>query len=192
MSRTSSDRTCTCGCIVRDTVVLPATALRAVARPEPLPGVEAARRRPVARGCTCLLCRPGRDSSAADDIGGPVLRHVRRVGWHLCAVGAGENAPAFAYTVGLGHRAGHPELMMSGQPIGVMAAVLNDVAERVVVDGVRLRPGAVVEGALAWHALVVDEVPAHAAETVMLSSWFHRRPARALQLVWPDAQGRFS
>ncbi len=192
MSRTPSERTCTCGCAVRDNAVLPATALRPALRPDPSPGAVAARRRPVARGCTCRLCRPGRDSSAPDDTGGPVLRNVRAAGWHLTGVGASGDDPAFVYTVGLGHRAGHPELLMSGQPLALMAQVLNDVAERVVVGGHRLAVGTVVEGALAWHPLVVDELtPAAADETVRLSSWLHRRPPRALQLVWPDAQGVF-
>ena len=193
MSRTpSSHRTCSCGCTVRETPVRPSVAIRPAPRP---PGTvdSAARRRPVVRGCRCHLCCPAQSRRGLDAIDATVIRNVRARGWHVTAVGAGgSGAPAFAYTVGLGHRTGHPELVMSGQPIDLMAAVLNDVAHRIVVDGQRLEPGSVVEGALAWHPMVADEVASPAVgELVTYASWFHRRPARALQLVWPDAYGIF-
>lgn len=122
-----------------------------------------------------------------------VIRNVRSAGWHVMGVGGGPGGePAFAYTVGLGHRTGHPELLMSGQPIKLMAAVLNEVAERIVVGGQRFGPGAVIEGALAWHPMVVDDVdPVPSAELLRYASWFQRRSVKAVQLVWPDARGLF-
>lgn len=194
MSRHPSGRTCSCGCAVRDPVVRPSVALHPAPRPYPTtPPTTEARRRPVSRDCVCRVCRPGRDGHDRDGTAGVVVRDVRRAGWHLAAVGAGGSGePGYAHTVGLAHRSGHPELLVSGQPVDLAAAVLDDVAHRVVVEGRRLAPGDVVEGALAWHPLVVDEVtPSAASQTLRLASWFHRRPARALQLVWPDAQGLF-
>lgn len=192
MTRTPSyDRTGSCGCTVRDSVVRPATAVRLAPFPPPTPDVPAARRRPVARGCRCQLCQPARAQRGLDHADAGVLRNVRGFGWHVTGVGAGAGGePAFAYTVGLGHRTGHPELLMSGQPLELMGVVLNQAAERVVVGGRRLTAGAVVEGLLAWHPVVAEDLtPSAASELVRYSSWFHRRPARAVQLVWPDVGG---
>lgn len=196
MTRTpSSDRqrSCDCGCTIRDTVVRPSTAIRPAPRPHSTAVDTAARRRPVARGCRCHLCQPARGARTLDHRDARVIRDVRSFGWHLISVGQGiAGTPAFAYTVGLGHRSRHPELVMSGQPVDVMATVLNDVAHRVVVDGQRLDAGAVVEGALAWHPMVVEHVTAAAAgDLARYASWFNRRPARAVQLVWPDVRGLF-
>ncbi|WP_380166863.1 DUF4262 domain-containing protein [Jannaschia sp. R86511] len=194
MTRTpSTGRTCSCGCTLRDTVVRPQTALRLAPHPTPTEDPTPARRRPVSRGCRCQACRPDRAAPRTDAIEAQVVRNVRRFGWHVVGVGAGDGGePAFAYTVGLGHRCGQPDLLMSGQPVDLMAAALNDVAHRVVVDGRRLEAGDVLEGVLAWHPVVVDAVAASSSQDLLrYSSWFHRRPARALQLVWPDVTGLF-
>lgn len=147
----------------------------------------------MALGCRCHVCRPTRAAGRLEPGDERVLHDVRRFGWHLVGVGAGDaGTPAFAYTVGLGHRSNHPELLMSGQPVDLMASVLDEVASRVVVRGHRLGAGDVVEGVLAWHPMVPEDVTtATAHDTIRYSSWFHRRPARALQLVWPDVTGLF-
>lgn len=117
---------------------------------------------------------------------------VRRHGWQVILVqaGEGEAEPAFAYTVGLGHRARHPELVMSGLPLDLMHRVLNAVAAR-IGDGHRFdRPGQLVEGALGRVAVVLEELTdVGLRETVTWSGWFHRARPSAHQLVWPDVDG---
>ncbi|MBM6400363.1 DUF4262 domain-containing protein [Phycicoccus sonneratiae] len=160
---------------------------------------------PAAPGCDCHVCRPD-DAYEAQD------RHtidtVLRHGWQVLlvsdAVGCddphhddhtddGEDAgPPFAYTVGLGHRCGHPELLVSGLDPGLMHRMLNDVAQR-VMRGRRLRPGDVLEDVLAGAPVVLTEVTDEALEeTVLWSGWFHRRAPEALQLVWPTRTGLFA
>jgi Domain of unknown function (DUF4262) len=146
---------------------------------------------PAAPGCDCRVCRPDEQYDKPER---NCIDTVLESGWQVLLVGAGDEAdePAFAYTVGLPHRAGHPELVMSGLPSDVMHSALNDVARR-VLDGARLTAGAGLEGVLAGVPLVVDELADAALErTVTWSRWFHRTSVGALQLVWPDTIGRFA
>jgi hypothetical protein len=81
-------------------------------------------------GCRCRLCEPG---PLNDDLERACVETVREHGWQVNLVGAGDgdDEPAFAYTVGLGHRARHPELVMSGLPSDLMHRVLNAMVERI-------------------------------------------------------------
>lgn len=163
---------------------------------------------PAAPGCDCHICRPDDDYSPQErrtiDV---ILQH----GWQVTAVSDavpctcedhqhdhGERdesmppTPAFAYTIGLGHRCGHPELLISGLDRGLMGRALNNVAER-VLNGRRLAPGEVLEGVLGGVPVVVERVSAEAlAETVIWSGWFHRREPEALMIVWPTTSGVFA
>lgn len=72
---------------------------------------------------------------------------IRRYGWALQAVLAGEDSPPFVYTVGLSGF-GHPELILFNTNQATAASVLNDLGELVragheLASGqrVRLRSG---------------------------------------------------
>lgn len=161
---------------------------------------------PAVAGCDCQICRPedsydSRERSTIDTI----LEH----GWQVTLVSDDvgcsdpehhdheghqhrDPSPAFAYTVGLGHRCGHPELVMSGLDQRVMHRALNDVTRR-VLDGRRLAPGDVLEGVLAGVPVVLEQLTDQAlGETVTWSGWFHRARPEALVLVWPSTSGLFA
>lgn len=166
---------------------------------------------PAAEGCDCHVCRP---AESLDDLERRSVDTVLEHGWQVMLVsdtlGCGhdhdaqdhdshqhgdhahdEAAPAFAYTVGLAHRAGHPELLMSGLDPTVMHRALNDVARR-ILQGRRLAPGDALEDVLVGVPLAVEQVaPEALADTVTWSRWFHRRDVEALALVWPTTDGVF-
>jgi hypothetical protein len=163
-------------------------------------------RLPAARGCRCHICRPERSYNQQDrNTINAVLEH----GWQVMLVGTeagcshpdhehtgvdvhAEPGPGFAYTVGLGHRFGHPELLMSGLDHRVMHGALNDVARR-IMSGRRLAPGDVLEGVLAGVPVAVERVSGIGQrETVTWSGWFHRRKSAALAIVWPGTNGVFA
>jgi hypothetical protein len=161
---------------------------------------------PAASGCDCRICRP---DESYDDADRRTIDTVLEHGWQVMLVSEdapcsapghhdhdrgehGKPAPAFAYTVGLGHRCGHPELLMSGLDQKVMHRALNDVASR-VMDGRRLAPGDVLEGVLANAPVVVERLsPVVLDETVTWSGWLHRSRPEALVLVWPSTAGVFA
>lgn len=166
---------------------------------------------PAAPGCDCQICRPEPSYDAQER---QTIDTVLTHGWQVIAVAAdgpcnrpdhqheaGGAAPpepgheasslTFAYTVGLGHRAGHPELLISGLDVQLMHRALNDIAGR-VLRGRQLTPGDVLEDVLSGVPVVLEQASAEGIEeTVLFSSWFHRRPGRALVVVWPTTSGIF-
>lgn len=160
---------------------------------------------PAASDCDCHICRPDR---TYDELDRRTIDSVLEHGWHVILVVEGSECsdpehddhgaddhhdpgPSFAYTVGLGHRLGHPELLMSGLDRRVMHHALDDMARR-IMNGRRLRPGDALEDVLAGVPVAVEQVADEALrETVTWSGWFHRRKPAALAIVWPDKNGVF-
>lgn len=157
-----------------------------------------------ARACDCHACRP---DEHYDDLDRHIVDGVHRHGWSIMSVGGGgpcdcaddgcvaaddDPGPAFAYTIGLGHSADHPELLMSGLDHGLMKRCLDDVAARVVA-GRRFASGDLLESVLAGVPVLLEQVTEHALhDTVIWSGWFHRREPSALAVVWPDRRGIFA
>jgi hypothetical protein len=154
---------------------------------------------PRADGCDCHACR---GETAYSPLDRSTIDAVLRHGWQVLLVGTGAcecgddcedgEGPAFAYTLGLGHRAGHPELVMSGLDPGVMHGALNRLAQR-VLDGQRFDAGDIVEGVLGGVPVLLERASATGlAETATWSGWFHRRQPEALVAVWPTTSGIFA
>lgn len=161
---------------------------------------------PATPGCDCHICRPERSYDVQDR---RVIDTVLEHGWQVILVADDaecthpdhlgwdgpddpDTKPAFAYTIGLRHRAGHPELLMSGLDPGLMHHALNEIAGR-VMGGLRLRPGDALEDVLAGVPVAVEEITDVARrDAVTWSGWFHRRTPDALAIVWPDRSGIFA
>lgn len=161
---------------------------------------------PAVAGCDCHICRP---EAAYAHQERRTIDTVLEHGWQVLFVsddvacgnpdhhehGGHEHVDPgvdFAYTVGLGHRCGHPELLMSGLDQRLMHRALNDVAQR-VLDGRRLAPGDVLEGVLAGVPVVAEPVAdAALGDTVTWSGWFHRTKPEAVVIVWPSTSGLFA
>lgn len=156
---------------------------------------------PRADGCDCHACRPDPDYDDPRDRS--TIETVLQHGWQVFVVGSGscdcgqpdhheDDGPAFAYTVGLGHRAGHPELVMSGLDPGLMHRALNRVAERVLA-GRQFAAGDVLEDVLGRVPVVLAQASVDGLEqTVTWASWFQRRPVEALVVVWPSTSAVFA
>ncbi|MDA5139879.1 DUF4262 domain-containing protein [Streptomyces sp. AD681] len=71
-----------------------------------------------------------------------ITENAQRHGWHVVTVPEDDIGPGFAYTIGLAHTYGAPELAMLGLDIHAMHRMLNGVGEKsatgaVLADGQR-------------------------------------------------------
>lgn len=115
---------------------------------------------------------------------------IARHGVAVITVGPARDAPSFSYTVGLSDD-GLPELLVLGLPAEVAQPVLNTLAARLRREGA-LRLNEPLTDVFAGTTAVLHEVPlARSAPYVRVAA--HRRAGvlRVLQLIWPDAAGRF-
>jgi hypothetical protein len=107
--------------------------------------------------------------------------------------GEDDHVPPFCYTIGL-HELGHPELLVFGLDQGTSAKILNTVGAR-IRDGERLRDGDVLTLAGESPLLVTARTVPNPGEILFSANRHYHRPDEdsvpALQLVWPDAHGRF-
>ncbi|MDT0393012.1 DUF4262 domain-containing protein [Streptomyces dubilierae] len=142
--------------------------------------------------CRCVLCHDYGDRAEADRMDLTIVENVQRHGWHVVMVPEDELGPGFAYTIGLSHSHGAPELAVFGLGIHDMHRMLNRL-------GVKSAAGAVLAGGQS-HADVVDgqqvalrEVDLRWYRTFFgrAIGFYRRPPFPVLQVVWPDADDRF-
>lgn len=121
-----------------------------------------------------------------------VARQVSEHGWAVPGISGGEDAPPWAYSVGMWLTCQSPELVVCGAPLENMAGIINAIGVR-VDDGVSVSPDAVLN----------DICPARLTFRPVDLSWrmtcmfavsdefygFVRPPY--LQVVWADRNGRF-
>lgn len=115
-------------------------------------------------------------------------------GWAVQSVFGEGDEPPFAYTVGLRHFDGHPELLVTGLPEGASSTILNELGDRVRA-GARLGPGRVVDDLIPGYPLAFVEVYPEASEELLVSAddWYRSQggpPVSAVQVVWCDDQAR--
>lgn len=128
---------------------------------------------------------------------------IRRHGWFIQYVGgglcarpgcdcAGDEGPAFGYTVGL-FGLSHAELLILGTEPGTTAGVLNYLGERVRA-GADLVPGEMITFEQ-WPHRIVPEVVPNPGDIVFSANRFYQRPDEAsvpvLQFTYDDLSGRF-
>ena len=120
------------------------------------------------------------------------IADVEDHGWHVVKVLEDDDGPAFDYTVGLQHSFGHPELIVVGLPLEVAHAVLN-VAGQLIRRGVRYSEGPDFDDILENRACVFRTMPeSRYRDYLGWALWFYDGASfPALQLIWPDPQGRW-
>lgn len=121
-----------------------------------------------------------------------LLTDVQRHGWHVIGVTEDEEGPAFAYSIGLYHTFGHPEVLVLGLAVEVMHRIINGIGE-LVRSGQRFEhlheSGDVLDNYnVAFRALERRHYP----DYLGYAHWFYRGDNfLALQCVWPDSQHRY-
>lgn len=97
--------------------------------------------------------------------------------------------PPFAYTVGLTQSRNHPEIIISGLDAETGHALLSTIIERIPASS-RLPIDEPIEK-IANFPLVLKPVPRKVRKTANIARALYQEKFELLQLVWPDARGRF-
>ncbi len=146
-----------------------------------------------AHECHCVLHEPPAslaDWSAADH---RMVGDIAASGWQVLRTDDATAGPGWAFTVGLWHSYGLPELTMSG-PVDVDLDGWLDTAARLARRRLTtLRPDAPITGVVDGVELRAKAVhPAWYAPLFGAMTWFAQQPPLPmLQLVWPDADRRY-
>ncbi|HEY9327342.1 MAG TPA: DUF4262 domain-containing protein [Streptomyces sp.] len=142
--------------------------------------------------CRCVLCHDYGDRDEADRVDLTIIENVRQHGWHVVMVPEDEVGPGLAYTVGLAHTSGAPELAMFGLDVHDMHRILNAVGDR-AAGGAVLEAGQEHQGVIKRHRLVLRDVDLRWYRTFFGRAirFYRRPPFPFLQVAWPDAGGRF-
>jgi len=120
------------------------------------------------------------------------LSDIKKYGWQVVLIEPEGDFPSYAYSVGLWHSTGHPDLAIFGVDREVAPQIINGLATR-VREGEIFRPeGEVVEAMPGRYLTFVPvDKTFHAEYFAHGVSYYERRPFSVLQCVWPDARGLF-
>ena len=134
----------------------------------------------------------GRMRVATDKSEQKVISDVQEHGWHVVLVTPDEAGPGFAFTIGLFHNFGHPEVILFGLPDKVAHSVLNLIGTS-VKNGDRFQVGKRSSDLFERHEAVFVKFPVAAYHDYLgYARWFYSGDEfPALQCVWPDAEGKF-
>ncbi|MFD0375723.1 DUF4262 domain-containing protein [Streptomyces sp. NPDC127112] len=141
--------------------------------------------------CRCVLCHDYGDRDEADRMDQTVIEHVQQHGWHVVMVPEDEIGPGFAYTIGLAHTYGGPELAMFGLDVHAMHRMLNTLGEKSAA-GEALAAGQSHFDVVVGHRVELRQVDRGWYRTFFgrAVGFYRRPPLPVLQVAWPDAEGR--
>ncbi len=121
-----------------------------------------------------------------------VLSNISKYGWHCTSVSGAKGTPSFAYTVGLYHSFGYPELLIIGLPPETAHGILSVAASAAAAGkpfDVDLPTDRLLQG---YSAVFVEVPPAEYYNYVLSSLWYYEGNAFPLcQIVWPFEDGTF-
>jgi hypothetical protein len=142
--------------------------------------------------CRCVICHDYGDRGEADHLDVRTVEQVEEHGWSVVMVPADEEGPGFAYTIGLWHTHGAPELAVFGLDIRTMHELLNALGcEGAAGDTLRSdteRHGIIEERPLFLKTADLRWYREFFGRAI---SFYRRPPFPVLQVVWPDPAGRF-
>jgi len=132
------------------------------------------------------------DLSASDT---KVLTDIQSHGWHVVKVFSRQNekGPEWAFSVGLLHSFGHPEVIVFGLPLDICMRVVNAIGEQVRA-GKRFTTDGEYDDILnaPYRCAFRPVEQKYYREYVGYAQWFYEdTPFPLAQCFWPDKAGRF-
>jgi hypothetical protein len=127
-----------------------------------------------------------------DDGDRKLLADVAGHGWHVVGVLEDDEGPGYAFSVGMFHTLGHPEILLMGLQHSVAHRLVNDMGDA-IRRGERYEPGQKYDGLAAGFPLAfVSRARRYYREYLGYALWLYQGPEfPALQCVWPDKAGKF-
>lgn len=121
-----------------------------------------------------------------------ISHNIERFGLHVQAVfPTDEGEPGWAYSIGLFHTYGHPELVTSGLPPRTAGQCFNEIGRR-AAKGLKLADGSQLDDLLTSTVAFKAIPPDLFGDEVGLATRFYGKVAYPLlQLVWQDVEHRF-
>ena len=121
-----------------------------------------------------------------------MLSDIERVGWAVLLIPEDNGRSGFAFTIGLFHTYGHPEIILIGLPRLTSYTLVNTVGRRV-------RAGEKFDAREQYDDLIEDFPTAFEVvdrrfywEYLGMAKWFYQSwDFPVLQMVWPDQHGHF-
>ncbi len=148
-------------------------------------------------GHACAYCDPELrgDQQELDEGDERLLEATRQFGFMVFRIGADDEGPGLAFTVGLAHRFDHPELVCFGADADVLGELVRDLANQVAAgsrfEDREIRTDVLHRAKVRFDALPTDR-DAPRREHLGYACWFHRNASfPVLQVVWSDREGRF-
>jgi hypothetical protein len=128
-----------------------------------------------------------------DETPNEIRRVIEEYGWWVGLIAADGEGPAFAYTIGLYEKFGHPEIIVFGLPHESMHGILNRCGN-MIRDGKRFDIEEPVSGVLEdyevrFRAVTSEESYANYLGYGCRHYGGHTFPV--FQLLWPDKEHRF-
>ncbi|WP_345483334.1 DUF4262 domain-containing protein [Planotetraspora phitsanulokensis] len=120
------------------------------------------------------------------------VEHVQTRGWSVWMIPEDDVGPGFSYTVGLWHTYRSPELAMFGLDVHLMHELLNRLGDGIAAgefvaaeqerrDLIERYPVVLKQVDMRWYREYFGRAIA----------FYRRPPFPILQVLWPDADGRF-
>ena len=128
----------------------------------------------------------------ADDCDRKLLADIASHGWHIVGVNADNDGPDFAFSVGLLHTLGHPEIMIMGLKHPISASLINDMGDA-IRSGTKYEAGKCYDDIAAGFPLAFVAIDKrYYRDYLGYALWFYRTlDFPVLQCVWPDKSGVF-
>jgi hypothetical protein len=142
--------------------------------------------------CQCVICHDYGDRNEADRVDVKIGEDVRQFGWHVVMVPEDDIGPGFAYTIGLAHSYGAPELAMFGLGTRVMHLALNALGQQ-AANGITLADGQENAEVLKDYPMILRRADPRWYRTFFgRGIGFYRKPPLPfLQVCWPDRERVF-
>jgi hypothetical protein len=121
---------------------------------------------------------------------------IARVGWHLMGVDRDANGPSFVYSIGLQVTFGHPEVIMFGLDVELMADVINTIGREIRTGRTFTEP-VLYTGLIERYACKTAPVSPRFHQDYFGFALWHRHhigkhgTLEAIQCFWPDKAGLF-